>query len=69
MDKDRIFGERGDEAEFGSENSQQRQVEALSDSELLRYHAALHATKLIVDTTWVPLIEEEMLRRGLISRQ
>ena len=64
MDKDHVFGEQKSD-----EGDRYRQVEALSDSELLQYHSALHATTLIEDTTWAPLIEREMFRRGLIRRQ
>lgn len=68
MDKDRVFVEEGDDASVESESKKRSQIESLTDSELLKYHAALHASPLIVDLTWAPLIAEEVLRRKLVDR-
>jgi hypothetical protein len=51
--------------EIRDEAERRRKVEGFSDEALQRYYASLHASKLIDDTVWVPLIEEEMARRGL----
>lgn len=51
----------------GSDEDERRQkIEKLSDEDLRQLHASLHASQLINETLWVPLIEEEMKRRGVL---
>lgn len=49
-----------------NEKDRRRKAEAMSDAELLGYYASLHASRLIEDTVWAPIIEREIARRGLV---
>lgn len=50
------------------EAERRQKIETLSDEDLRRLHGSLHASKLINETVWVPLIEQEMIRRGMLDR-
>lgn len=53
---------------ISDESERRRKIETLSDENLRRLHVSLHASKLINETIWVPLIEQEMIRRGMLDR-
>lgn len=51
----------GDEANYGA------RINRLGNNELVYFHRALSNPAIINDTIWLPRLEREMHRRGLIN--
>lgn len=47
--------------------ARQARVLACSDAELLYHYTHLSNIRVVLDDVWLPLIEQELMRRGLIT--